>query len=126
MKKILLIIGIVFCCLMLYAQQDTVYVQQDTVITKAELMQHIKNIETDFINFNKQFSNGTSLILGGTFCSLVGIVALNMHEYEMGTIFIFGSGILILVGNILQTDAHKYIGGKRSLTVHPGGLSYKF
>ena len=84
------------------------------------LYQQQKNLEQDLMAFNSQYKTGTNLIIYGTGFSLItGLLTqtdTGIRGEKTGLILIGTGGLIALSGIIVQIDAHKFLGGKASLT----------
>jgi len=126
MKKLTILFIFVFACFGLHAQQkDTVYIEQvETLELQVKELQHnfeqsFHNIQKDLERFNKRYSTGTGMILTGIVISWLGVYISARHERiaEAGYFISLVGGGFMGVGWGFQVSAHKYLGGKESLTV---------
>jgi S-adenosylhomocysteine hydrolase len=94
--------------------------KQQTTDKLNYLYQQQKNLEQDLMAFNSQYKTGTNLIIYGTGFSLItGLLTqtdTGIRGEKTGLILIGTGGLIALSGIIVQIDAHKFLGGKASLT----------
>jgi len=86
-------------------------------------------IQQDFSKFNKEHMTGTVLLFSGTVLSTIGLTSYNLsvpngNKLQTGCIII--GTLMSVTGVILTIDAFAFLGGKKSIVIHPAGFVYTF
>ncbi len=105
---------------------DSIFEEQNKRIESLQM--DISNIQQDFKNFNRQYKIGTNLIIGGLMTSIVGgamAIIIPSPDMMIAVGLPVIGGLLCLTGAIIHIDAHKYLGGKASLSVGQNGVGLK-
>ncbi len=126
-KLILLILVCISMSLNIKAQTTPIYEEQNEKIKSLQI--DISHIQQDLKNFNQQYRMGTQFLIAGYSLSTIGLGAsfipmFNLSDRPLVTVgFPIIGGLLCLTGTIIHIDAHKYLGGKASLSVGQDGVS---
>ena len=133
MSKLIILFIFLFACFSLNAQQeDTVYIEQKQQIEQLEieveeLEQNLRSvrrdaerfndiIKQDLSRFNEQYSLGTRTILIGLGAAVSGVI-ISEFDADIGVFTTAIGSVVGIIGVGIQVDAHKYLGGRESLTV---------
>ena len=134
MRKLTILFIFVFACFSLNAQQeDTVYIEQKQQIEQLEmeveeLEQNFHSIrrdverfndiiKKDLERFNEQYNLGTRSILIGLGVTVSGVIISSEVDADLGAFTTAIGSVVGIIGVVVQVDAHKYLGGRESLTV---------
>ncbi len=125
-KLILLILVCISMSLNIKAQTTPIYEEQNEKIKSLQI--DISHIQQDLKNFNQQYRVGTQFLIAGVSFSAIGlgmsfVPIYNSPEALFKIGFPIIGGLLCLTGTIIHIDAHKYLGGKASLSVGQDGVS---